>query len=260
MTLDYNESRHNDSVRRSTDIKNILVIDDDVELCKLLEDYFTSEGFCFVCAHSGDKGLDLLRGGHCGIIILDVMLPGRDGFEILKEIRSVSSVPVIMLTAKGDHVDRVVGLEIGADDYICKPFSMRELSARVRAVLRRYIGLSDAVPDKSPGVIRLVDLEMDLKSRSVKIGGHGVPLTNVEFRLLETMLSCAGSKISLERLSIDALGRSYAPFDRSLSVHISRLRRKLGPYPCGSERIKTLRSEGFIYVFPEQELSRTNAR
>jgi two-component system response regulator CpxR len=188
------------------------------------------------------------------------MLPGRDGFEILREIRSVSPVPVIMLTAKGDHIDRVIGLEIGADDYICKPFSMRELSARVRAVLRRYVSLSEDESAKSPNVIYLADLEMDLKSRAVKIGGKGVSLTNVEFRLLEAMLSCAGSKISLEQLSTDALGRAYTPFDRSLSVHISRLRRKLGPYPRGSDRIKTLRGEGFVYVFPEKELSGTDAR
>ncbi|MDR0765207.1 MAG: response regulator transcription factor [Synergistaceae bacterium] len=250
---------HDDSARRSRDIKNILVIDDDVELCKLLGDYFTSEGFCFSCAHSGNRGLNLLSGGHCDIIILDVMLPGRDGFEILKDIRDISSVPVIMLTAKGDHVDRVVGLEIGADDYICKPFSMRELSARVRAVLRRYVVLSGAESAKSPNVICLADLEMDLKSRAVKIEGKGVPLTNVEFRLLEAMLSCVGRNISMEQLSIDVLGRGYAPFDRSLSVHVSRLRRKLGPYPCGSERIKTLRGEGFVYVFPEKGLSRANA-
>jgi two-component system response regulator CpxR len=184
------------------------------------------------------------------------MLPGRDGFEILKEIRNASSLPVIMLTAKGDHVDRVIGLEMGADDYICKPFSMRELSARVKAVLRRSGGLLETA---SQDVICLIDLEMDLKSRSVKIGKRPVPLTNVEFRLLESLLSCAGRGISPERLSMDALGRSHTPFDRSLSVHISRLRRKLGPYPCGSERIKTLRGEGFIYVFPEKNAQEENA-
>jgi two-component system response regulator CpxR len=231
-------------------IRDILVIDDDVELCRLLEDYFTSEGFRFACAHSGDKGLGSLASGQCDIIILDVMLPGRDGFEILKEIRNISSVPVIMLTAKGDQIDRVIGLEMGADDYICKPFSMRELSARVKAVLRRSCGLFETA---SQDVISLIDLEMDLKSRSVKIDHKPVPLTNVEFRLLESLLSCAGRGISPERLSQDALGRSHTPFDRSLSVHISRLRRKLGPYPCGSERIKTLRGEGFIYVFPEED-------
>jgi two-component system response regulator CpxR len=183
------------------------------------------------------------------------MLPGRDGFEILKEIRNISSVPVIMLTAKGDHVDRVIGLEMGADDYICKPFSMRELSARVRAVLRRSGGLLETA---SLDVICLIDLEMDLKSRSVKIGNKPVPLTNVEFRLLESLLSCAGRGISPEQLSWEALGRGHTPFDRSLSVHISRLRRKLGLYPCGSERIKTLRGEGFIYVFPERDAPESN--
>jgi two-component system response regulator CpxR len=231
------------------------VIDDDTELCKLLDDYFTSEGFDFACAHSGDKGLDLFASCQCDIIILDVMLPGKDGFEILKEIRNVSSIPVIMLTAKGDHIDRVIGLEIGADDYICKPFSMRELSARVRAVLRRF-GTPPGI--MSQDVISLFDLEMDLKSRSVKIGGKRVSLTNVEFRLLESLLSCAGRGVSAEQLSIDVLGRGYSPFDRSLSVHISKLRRKLGTHPSGSERIKTLRGEGFIYVFPENEASEEN--
>jgi two-component system response regulator CpxR len=235
------------------DIKNILVVDDDVELCKLLEDYFISEGFSFGCSHSGDTCLSLLASGQYDIMILDVMLPGRDGFDILREIRRVSAVPVIMLTAKGDHIDRVIGLEIGADDYICKPFSMRELSARVRAVLRRSGALRETA---SKDVIRVVDLEMDLKSRSVKIGNNRVSLTNVEFRLLECLLSCAGMGISPEQLSQEALGREHTPFDRSLSVHISRLRRKLGAYPCGSERIKTLRGEGFVYVFPENETAK----
>ena len=235
-------------------MKSILMIDDDVELCALLKDYFQAEGFDFACAYSGDEGLDILAEDRCDIVILDIMLPGRDGFEILKAIRNVSLIPVIMLTAKGNHLDRVVGLEIGADDYICKPFDTRELLARIRAVLRRS-GLSETT-----SILRVEDLEMDLRSRSVKVGQRSVSLTNVEFRLLEAMLSCAGSKISLEQLSIDALWRNYAPFDRSLSVHISRLRRKLGPYPCGSERIKTLRGEGFVYGYPEKGLFGANTR
>ena len=229
-------------------MKSILMIDDDTELCALLEDYFQAEGFDFACGHSGDEGLEMLAEGDYDIVVLDVMLPGRDGFEILKTIRSASPVPVIMLTAKGNHLDRVVGLEIGADDYICKPFDTRELSARIRAVLRRS-GLSETA---SESVLRVEDLEMDLRSRSVKVGQRGVPLTNVEFRLLEALLSCAGKKISSEQLSINVLGHSLSPFDRSLSVHISKLRHKLGLYPCGSERIKTLRGEGFIYVFSEK--------
>ncbi|MDR2179285.1 MAG: response regulator transcription factor [Synergistaceae bacterium] len=226
-------------------MKSILMIDDDVELCTLLEDYFQAEGFSFARAYSGDEGLDMLAEGQYDIVILDVMLPGRDGFEILKAIRSASLIPVIMLTAKGNHLDRVVGLEIGADDYICKPFDTRELSARVRAVLRRS-GLAETL---SENVLRVEDLEMDIRSRSVKVDQRTIPLTNVEFRLLEALLSCAGKRISSEQLSIDVLGHPLSPFDRSLSVHISKLRQKLGLYPCGSERIKTLRGEGFIYVF-----------
>jgi two-component system response regulator CpxR len=241
------ECQNKRKIKEAWRIKSILMIDDDVELCALLEDYFQTEGFAFAWAHSGDEGLDTLAEGGYDIVVLDVMLPGRSGFEILKEIRSVSLVPVIMLTAKGDPLDRVVGLETGADDYICKPFDTRELSARIKAVLRR-----GGLPEASE-VMRVEDLEMDLRSRSVRVGRRGVPLTNVEFRLLEALLSCVGKKISSEQLSNTVLGHSHSPFDRSLSVHISRLRHKLGLYPCGSERIKTLRGEGFIYVFPEKK-------
>ncbi|MDR1509211.1 MAG: response regulator transcription factor [Synergistaceae bacterium] len=232
-------------------IKNILLIDDDKELCALLEDYFKADGFGFAYACSGDDGLTSLARGSFDRARLDVMLPGRDGFDILKEIRNRSSLPVIMLTAKGDHVDRVVGLEIGADDYICKPFNMRELSARIRAVLRRTAGGPNRTAPEE--VIRVADLVMDINSRSVKVRGRPVTLTNVEFRLLEALLSSAGSKISPERLSLEILGRDYNPFDRSLSVHICKLRQKLGTYPCGSERIKTLRGEGFVYISPEKK-------
>ncbi|MDR3255030.1 MAG: response regulator transcription factor [Synergistaceae bacterium] len=227
--------------------KSILMIDDDNDLMSLLEEYFQSDGFNCIGVNSGDEGLEFFKNGAYDIILLDVMLSGRDGFEILKEIRDVSSVPVIMLTAKGDPIDRVLGLEFGADDYICKPFNMRELSARIRAVLRRTHGILETT---SQDMITVVDLEMDLKSHSVKIGCQVIPLTNVEFRLLEVLLSCAGTRISSEKLSMEVLGRSHTPFDRSLSVHISKLRHKLGVYPCGSERIKTLRGEGFVYVFP----------
>ncbi|MDR1581588.1 MAG: response regulator transcription factor [Synergistaceae bacterium] len=232
-------------------VKKILLIDDDKELCALLEDYFKADGFGFACAYSGDAGLASLARENFDIAILDVMLPGRDGFEILKEIRNRSSMPVIMLTAKGDHVDRVVGLEIGADDYICKPFNMRELSARIRAVLRRTAGGPNRTDHEE--VISVADLVMDIGSRSVHVSGRPISLTNVEFRLLEALLSSAGNKMPPERLSLEVLGRDYDPFDRSLSVHICKLRQKLGPYPGGSERIKTLRGEGFVYVTPEKK-------
>jgi two-component system response regulator CpxR len=245
----YNNSNINKLRRYIWVIKRILLIDDDEELCVLLEEYFQAEGFGFDYANSGDAGLTLFGTGEYDIIILDVMLPGRDGFDILREIRDISRIPVIMLTAKGDHIDRIIGLEIGADDYICKPFNMRELSARIRAILRRSIGLQEAIYS---GAVCVADLEMDLKSHSVKVGGQSISLTNVEFRILEILLSRVSESISAEQLSIEALDRSYTSSDRSLSVHINKLRRKLGLYPCGSERIKTLRGEGFMYVFPEK--------
>jgi two-component system response regulator CpxR len=229
----------------------MLLIDDDEELSALLKAYFIAEGFEFYCALSGDTGLKMFDSGSYNIVILDVMLPERDGFDILREIRSRSSVPVIILTARGEHIDKVVGLEIGADDYVCKPFQTRELSARIGAVLRR--SASSEKPDNvvADDVLNVGDLIMNRRSRSVKIGAQSIDLTNTEFILLEYMLSSVGEKISSEQLSIEALERPYTPFDRSLSVHICKLRQKLGLYPCGSERIKTLWGEGFMYVLPE---------
>ena len=228
-------------------MKKLLVIDDDIELCNLLREYFVAEGFTFECAHCSEDGLRLFTDYAPDIVILDVMLPGRDGFDILRDIRGRSDTPVIMLTAKGDHIDRVVGLEIGADDYICKPFNTRELVARVRAVLRRSEGLVSA---PSEDIIRVGDLEMDLRSRSVSVAGEGVPLTSAEFKLLECLLSNAGNVVQLDALSTEVLKRHHTVYDRSISVHMSNLRRKIGPYPTGDERITTIRGEGFVYVFP----------
>lgn len=228
-------------------MKKILVIDDDVELCNLLREYFSAEGFAFESVYCGSDGLAILASGTPDIVILDVMLPGKDGFDVLRDIRGHSDIPVIMLTAKGDHIDRVVGLEIGADDYICKPFNTRELAARVRAVLRRADGLASAGGDE---VIQIGDLEMDLKSHSVQVSGNGVSLTSVEFRLLECLLTSAGKLVQLSHLSTEVLKRRHTVYDRSISVHMSNLRRKIGPYPSGDERITTIRGEGFIYVFP----------
>ncbi|MDR1731380.1 MAG: response regulator transcription factor [Synergistaceae bacterium] len=233
-------------------IKHVLVIDDDVDLCALLRDYLQSEGFEFACAHSGNAGLKLLDDHSYDIVILDIMLPEQDGFDVLRKIRNISNVPVVMLSARGDQIDKVVGLEIGADDYICKPFDARELLARLKAVLRRSGDLSER-----PGhdKVVLVDLEMRRSARSVKVGAKEISLTNIEFSLLDSLISCAGKKISAEQLSLSVLGRDYTVFDRSLSVHISRLRRKIGPYPDGRERIRTLRNEGYMYVYPKNDFS-----
>lgn len=231
-------------------MKKILVIDDDTELCSLLREYFLVEGFDFEEAHTGPEGIAMLASASPDMVVLDVMLPETGGFEVLRDIRSRSSVPVIMLTAKVDHVDRIVGLEMGADDYICKPFNTRELVARIRAVLRRAETSFVAGPDE---IIRVGDLEMNILARSVRIGSRDISLTNVEFHLLERLVSNAGRLVSLDTLSLDVLKRRYSAYDRSLSVHMSNLRKKLGPYPSGDERISTIRGEGFICVYPKAE-------
>lgn len=229
----------------------ILAIEDDVELCELLEEYLGSEGFTFHAVHSGKKGVDAALEEEHDIVILDVMLPEMNGFDVLREIRGESNIPVIMLTARGDDVDRIVGLEIGADDYVPKPFNPRELIARIKAVLRRYqtsdTTFQTGVEDP---VLRVADIELDPRSHVVKRDGEPVELTSLEFRLLETFLESAGQVIKRQDLVRKVLERSYSPFDRSIDVHISNLRKKLGPGTDGSERIKTIRGEGYLYSYP----------
>lgn len=229
----------------------ILAIEDDVELCELLEEYLGSEGFAFHAVHSGKKGVDTALKEEHDIVILDVMLPEMNGFDVLREIRGESNIPVIMLTARGDDVDRIVGLEIGADDYVPKPFNPRELIARIKAVLRRY---QTSEPSSQTGiedpVLKVADIELDPRSHVVKRAGEPVELTSLEFRLLETFLEAAGQVIKRQDLVRKVLERSYSPFDRSIDVHISNLRKKLGPGIDGTERIKTIRGEGYLYSYP----------
>lgn len=238
-------------------MKRILVVDDDMELCELLEAYFEREGFAFRHVHDGIAGIREALSGKYDVMVLDVMLPGCDGFEVLREVRNRTDLPVLLLTARTDHVDRIVGFELGADDYIPKPFHTRELAARIRAVLRRTERRNEDVPGALRGreeeLFVVGDLECRPGARSVKVGGVPVELTGTEFRLLETLLVSAGRLVSLERLSRDVLGRRHSPFDRSLGVHMSRLRKKLGPYGDGAERIHTVRSEGYVYVFPGED-------
>lgn len=226
----------------------ILAIEDDVELCDLLSEYLGSEGFSFDSVHTGREGVEAALGGGYDIVILDVMLPEMNGFDVLRKIRTDSRIPVIMLTARGDDVDRIVGLEIGADDYVPKPFNPRELIARIKAVLRRY---KSSIKDvQGDSVLRIGDLEMDPGAREVRKGGAKLELTSLEFRLLEIFLKNAGQVIKRETLVMKVLERSYSPFDRSIDVHISNLRKKLGPGLNGSERIKTVRGEGYLYTCP----------
>ncbi len=220
----------------------ILLLDDDKELCDLLTEYLRPEGFEIIVAHDGDEGLEAALSSPLDLLLLDVMLPGKNGFDVLRELRVKSPVPVLMLTAKGDEIDRIVGLELGADDYLPKPFNPRELLARIRAVLRR-----GERPEPSASE-RLIsgDIEMDLGARTVRVGRKEAELTSVEFKLLEALMRAPGKVVSRDKLSLASLDRTLGPFERSLDVHVSNLRRKLGPSDDGTPRIRTVRSEGYL--------------
>jgi two-component system response regulator CpxR len=227
----------------------LLVVDDDLELCDLVREYLTGEGFDVACAHDGSEGLKAALEDAPELVILDVMLPKQNGFEVLRQLRKSSKVPVIMLTARGGDVDRIVGLELGADDYLPKPFNPRELSARIRAILRRSATDASGATD-SPVIVRVGDLELDSGARQVRVGEDRIELTGVEFMLLELLLGKAGQVLSRDELSRGALGRRSSSYDRSLDVHVSNLRRKLGLSSDDDERIKTVRGVGYVYVKP----------
>lgn len=232
------------------DAKRILVVDDDTELCQLLKEYLEAEGFITASAHDGKTGLTQALSGEYAMVILDVMLPLANGFEVLHRIRETSMIPVVMLTARGDDVDRIVGLEIGADDYLAKPFLPRELVARMRAVLRRA---RPGAREDAPSSITLDDVTLAPNSRTVRVRGESVRLTDAEFGVLHLLLVNAGSVVQRDDLYRQALGREFPPEDRSLAVHVSNLRRKLGEPEGGGTRIKAVRGEGYIYCRPEPE-------
>lgn len=226
--------------------QRLLIVDDDSELTRLLTELLGHEGFDVESLGAGAGAAERATSGHFALAILDVMLPDTNGFEILKAIRRRSSLPVILLTARGDDVDRIVGLEIGADDYVPKPFNPRELTARIRAVLRR------AEPRPVPGrvVVEVDDVVLDPAARLVHRAGQVVELTSVEFDILRALLESAGETVSRATIVETVLGRRFDPFDRSVDMHISNLRKKLGTRADGDERIKTIRSVGYIYARP----------
>ncbi len=226
---------------------SILIVDDDVELCELVSEYLVSQGLRAEAVHDGSVGLGRALSGAYSLIVLDVMLPSIRGFEVLRKIRAVSTVPVVMLTAHGDDVDRIVGLEIGADDYLSKPFNPRELAARIHAVLRRT-SVAPAAPSSDTTI--LGDLELDARARLVRHNGRAVLLTSVEFELLTAFSKLPGQVIPRDELGKRVLGNHFLRSDRKLDVHISNLRKKLGPSPDGSERIRSIRNVGYIYVLP----------
>lgn len=223
-------------------MNNILIVDDDVELTSLLTQYLEPEGFNVVCIHDGETAVKRALNQVFDAIILDVMLPKLNGFEVLKTIREHLETPVLMLTARGDDIDRIVGLEIGADDYLPKPSNPRELVARLRAILRR----TQKVPTQRP-VIQQQGIVVDCSKRTVSQEGNLMDLTNAEFNILEMLIKSPGQAFSKEELTEYALGRKYTAFDRSIDVHISNLRNKLGNNQDGEPFIKTVR--GFGYMF-----------
>jgi len=227
----------------------VLIIDDDVALCELVTEYLEPLGFKIETVHRGDAGAERALAGKHSLVVLDVMLPGLNGFEVLRRIRAESNIPVLMLTARGDDVDRIVGLEIGADDYLPKPFNPRELTARIRAILRRA-KLEEPADQPNTKKLKVGDVELDNGTRTVVRSDQNVELTAVEFDLLEKLLRAAGRIVKREELSQQVLGRSSSPFDRSIDMHISNLRKKLGHRSGTSERIKTIRGVGYIYAQP----------
>jgi DNA-binding response OmpR family regulator len=225
-------------------VERILVIDDDTELCSLVSEYLRPEGFQVSCVHDGRTGLASALSGDYLIAVLDVMLPGMNGFDVLRKIRDSSRLPVLLLTARGEDVDRIVGLEIGADDYLPKPFNPRELVARIRAILRRTSGKTGTdVPD----VIHVGDVDLDPATRVVHHKGKPVELTSVEFGLLLVLLREAGRVVTREALVDEVLGRKFSPFDRSIDMHVSKVRKKLGDSDA-EEHIKTIRGAGYIFT------------
>lgn len=227
--------------------EKILIIDDDEELCELVSEYLTVEGFEVAAVHDGAAGLEQALAGEHELVILDVMLPKKNGFDVLRELRNESQVPVLMLTARGEDMERIVGLEIGADDYLPKPFNPRELVARLRAILRRVEAVRNAGA-LSAELIEVGDLEISLSGRTARIDGEKLGLTAVEFDLLVALAGEAGKVVKKEDLSLEVLERELSPFDRSLDMHISNLRKKVGRHENGEERIKTIRSVGYIYT------------
>lgn len=225
-------------------MQRILLIDDDLALVELLEDALRREGFSVSAASSGETGLEMTTIENFQLVLLDVTLPGINGFETLRRLRAQSSVPVLMLTARGEDLDRIVGLEIGADDYLPKPFHLRELVARMNAVLRR-----SSQPALSSR-LALPGIQLDGHSRLVRRDGQVLDLTTSEFDLLRVLMESAGKPVAREELCQQVLGRDLNPLDRGIDNLVSSLRRKLGPTEEGLERIKTVRNTGYLYTGP----------
>lgn len=226
---------------------NILLVDDDTELTALLSRYLERELFKVTAVHTAEEGLEEALSGRYQAVVLDVMLPGGNGIDILASIRTRSEIPVLMLTAKGDEMDRIEGLEVGADDYIPKPCNPRELSARLRSILRRGRSADVISP-----VLEIDDLIIDFEQHKVQRQNEELDLTVTEFNILAVLLREAGKVVDKNRLAEQSMQRSLTMFDRSLDMHLSNLRKKLGPMADGSPRIKTVRGVGYMYQIGQE--------
>jgi len=222
----------------------ILLADDDRGFCELLREYLSGQGFAITCVHDGVAAVDAVRSGGVDAVVLDVMMPRADGFRVLEQLRGGGHVPVLMLTARGEDVDRIVGLEMGADDYLPKPCNPRELSARLRAILRRT--------RPAPEARGLVCGELTLvpAARSCRLRGAEIELTASEFDVLRVLVEEAGKVVPKEDLARRALRRPLGLFDRSIDMHVSRLRTKLGDGANGAPRIRTVRNRGYLLPVP----------
>src|SRR5580692_7267165 len=230
------------------EMARVLIIDDDVELCRLLAERLSSEDFSIEAIHNGQRGLERVLSEDYALVILDLMLPGMKGLDVLRHLRERSTVPVLILTARGEDVDRILGLEIGADDYLPKPFNPRELIARIHAILRRTnYAKNTAVP------LVVDDIRLDPTAREAWIYKTQLDLTSVEFSLLETLLHHAGHVVTREHLTEVVLGRKLGPFDRVIDVHVSNVRRKLIHASDAGERIKAIRGSGYLFVVRSEE-------
>ncbi|NVK30353.1 MAG: response regulator transcription factor [Gammaproteobacteria bacterium] len=223
----------------------VLLADDDTVLAELLEEFLTAEDFDVVTVHDGKSAVEQEASGQFDVVVLDVMMPVMDGLEALRRIRAKSQTPTLMLTARGDDIDRINGLELGADDYLPKPCNPRELVARIRAVLRRT---QAGAANTEQREFSVGDLELRLDDRSTNVKGESVELTTAEFNILVLLVASAGQVVDKEVLYAEALGRPFGAYDRSADMHISHLRRKLGPLDSGESRIKTVRGRGYQYI------------
>ena len=231
----------------ATRAPRVLLVDDDRELCQMLSEYLDAEHFDVSSVHDGGDALAELQGGEFEIVILDVMLPSVGGLDVLRKLGASYTTPILMLTARGDDVDRIVGLELGADDYLSKPFNPRELVARIRAIPRR--ASSRGVRSGAPDELNVGPIKLNAGTRQVHVSDKPVALTGAEFRVLELLMRSAGQVISRDAMTEQALGRKLAAYDRSIDTHISNLRRKLELEAGTNPEIKNVRGSGYTLTW-----------